>query len=548
MQMDAAGKRLAKMMRWRAHLPAFHPDNHGFCLMLQAVHHVQQYLLTFDAGRSCFEVTSCKMSCLVVLLPAAGERIQQLEAEVYGLMAAQQSQCMEAASAMGAAEEAGELDTFQFNGMQQGRAEMQAPGGLGAAGGSSKASLFGGGSLQLVPPTPMLQQLVQKQQHGAGEQHPAQQQQNSHSAAAAAAAAANDEDLLPGRLSFGGDGALIEPASSSGSPPIPPAAVEGMVDSPRLHRTFSGSLDKACNSPASTVSSKSLPAAALLMSQDIMDLDLVDDDLDLFVPKSPAVLRAADPMRLSMLRLSMRTDGLAASVTAAARAAAAADNAATEADGWGFSGAAVEQQPGSKGSPAGFSLPGLGQLAAGQTGDDTPPPHVGHGAAAQAAPAAVAAAAADSEGLGCEPADDMLIGSAAAGAAAAAGDDPFSAAASSLSKQAAAQSVVSVGISPLVIDATHLDPMGPVPGSDMSSAARPRRLTFAAAVCADSPSLAHDGYSPGTGSPSSSGGSVAQGCDSSTSSQQRPAETVQEQAQGQSLSLLRQRFAKLATG
>jgi hypothetical protein len=142
----------------------------------------------------------------------------------------------------------------------------------------------------------------------------------------------------------------------------------------------------------------------------------------------------------------------------------------------------------------------------------------------------------------------MLIGSAAAATGVEgrelADDEPCSAAASCLSEVAAAAQ--SVGVSPLVIEAAHLDPMGPVPGSDMSSAARPRRLTFAAAVSAGSPSLMH-GYSPGM-SPSSSGGSVVQGCDSAASSEQRPAVPAQEQATGQSLSLLRQRFAKLATG
>jgi hypothetical protein len=139
----------------------------------------------------------------------------------------------------------------------------------------------------------------------------------------------------------------------------------------------------------------------------------------------------------------------------------------------------------------------------------------------------------------------MLMGSVVAGAgveegAAAHSDELCSAAASRL--PAAAAAADGEGVSPLVIEAAHLDPMGPVPGSDMSSAARPRRLTFAAAVCADSPSLLQ-GYSPATSSPCSSGGSVAQGCDSAASSEQRPTKVPQEQTAGQSLSLLRQRFA-----
>ncbi|WIA28965.1 hypothetical protein OEZ86_011500 [Tetradesmus obliquus] len=109
---------------------------------------------------------------------------------------------------------------------------------------------------------------------------------------------------------------------------------------------------------------------------------------------------------------------------------------------------------------------------------------------------------------------------------------------------AAAAAAESEEVSPLVTEAAHLDPMGPVPGSDMSSAARPRRLTFAAAVHADSPSLLQ-GYSSDVGSPTSSGGSVAQGCDSAASSEQRPAVQAQEQAPGQLMSLLRQRFAKV---
>jgi hypothetical protein len=136
----------------------------------------------------------------------------------------------------------------------------------------------------------------------------------------------------------------------------------------------------------------------------------------------------------------------------------------------------------------------------------------------------------------------MLMGSAVA----AAGVEDGAAAAHIDELCSAAAAAGDDGVSPLVIEAAHLDPMGPVPGSDMSSAARPRRLTFAAAVCADSPSLLQ-GYSPATSSPCSSGGSVAQGCDSAASVEQRPITVPQEQAAGQSLSLLRQRFASLAT-
>lgn len=500
-----------------------------------------------------FSVAACKHSMTVCCCVAvAGKRIQQLEPQVYGLMAAQQDQCMEAASVMGAAEAAGQHDTFQFDSMQQGPAKGQA-GELGAGFGASRGSLFGGGSLQLVPPTPMLQQLVQKQHHGAAHQQAQQQQQQQEHCRSAAAAAAGTEELLPGRLSFGNDAVLAEPGSSSGSPPIPAATVAGLVDSPRLQRTCSSSssADRACDSPGSSVSSRSLPAAALLMSQDIMDLDLVDLDVDddLVQPNSPAGMRfASDPMRMSILRMSMPTAGLAAHVTAAARAATAAGSPAAEADVWRGSGAAAGQRAASGSSPLGFSLSGLGQLAAGEAEDDTPP-HVGHAATAHAAPTAAGVGASNDGptcGLADEDCDDMLLGSAAAGAVAAAEESVAAApavdAASSLS--AAAAAAESEEVSPLVTEAAHLDPMGPVPGSDMSSAARPRRLTFAAAVNADSPSLLQ-GYSSDVGSPTSSGGSVAQGCDSAASSEQRPAVQAQEQAPGQLMSLLRQRFAKV---
>jgi hypothetical protein len=484
---------------------------------------------------------------------AAGERIQQLEVEVFGLMAAQLEQC-EKAGAMESADAASQNNALRISGVQPGVGREQHA-EHGAAVAISKSSLFSSGSLQLVPPTPMLQQLLQRQQHGAASKHP-QQQQQMHSGANATAAGpvADDQELLPGRLSFGGDGALIEPASSGGSPPVPPAAVAGVVDSPRLQRacSSSSSLDRACDSPGSSVSSRSLPAAALLMSQDIMDLDLVDlgDVDDLFVARSPAVRRAVDPMQLSVLRLSVRNDGLAASMAAAARAVAAATD---EHDG---SRAALQQQHARGGSPAGFSLPGLGQLAAGQTGDDTPP-HVGHAAAAPAAAADTTAAAAEAQETSCEPEDkdddSMLMGSAVAAAgmeagvaAAAAHDEELCSAAAATLPAAAADGD---GVSPLVIEAAYLDAMGPVPGSDMSSAARPRRLTFAAAVCADSPSLLQ-GYSPAMSSPCSSGGSVAPGCDSAASSEQRPTIVPQEQVAGHAdaLLLLKQRFAKLATG
>lgn len=209
---------------------------------------------------------------LAFCLVAAAERIQQLEAELYSLMAAEEQRCLEAMAAA-AAGTAGAGDAFQFNPSQSStaaaralfnEADPSAAAVAAAAGGdapaASKGSLFNSSSLQLVPPTPMLQQLVQRHCNVDN------RQQSAAEAAAHAAWTADAYERAPD--------AADSPEGvreRSCSPPIPPAAEAGLVSSPRLDgigsRGESTADAASCSSTASSVSSKSMPAAALLMSQ-----------------------------------------------------------------------------------------------------------------------------------------------------------------------------------------------------------------------------------------------------------------------------------------
>ncbi|KAF8072833.1 zinc transporter [Scenedesmus sp. PABB004] len=359
----------------------------------------------------------------------AAERIKVLEQELFGIMADEERCCLEAVAASG-----------------QAPPEPHAP--VGGAGGT--ASLFGDGALQLVPPTPLLQQLVQKHR---GARQPEQ-----------------PPAVQPPPPPFG---AAAAPRSRSASPPLPPAAAEGCVDSPRQHARAGGS-PAAASPGGSSVSSAAMPACELLMSKEVMDLDLVDlDDDDDDHPGGAAHLGGA---------------GLAlGSSSPMRRGGGAAGGGAPRLS------LALLQGSLGDGEPA-FSLSGLG--GAGGCGDTPPQVGAGAGVASQAADEGAAEAADEAAEAGEQ-------GSPAGGAEALA------------------------------------DPLAPLSlsGSERLSSARPRRLTFAAAVSADSASLSL----AGGGSPPSPGSSEVSSCAGGAPA----AADAAAAGAGSQLSLLRQRFASV---
>lgn len=254
-----------------------------------------------------------------------------------------------------------------------------------------------------------------------------------------------------------------------------------------------------------------------------MDLDLIEDD-DLFVPTSPAVRAVEDPLRLSMLRLSIRTDSAAATIGRVAALAAAAAGPLQPAAGADVAGTSAGVVGGLTFSLP-VNLPGRPDLH----GDGTPP-HVG-----QAGPEAAVASGVG----GHEPAKH-------------AGNSPGQALEAAMHSTEECSTVASITASvapsgddhsPLVIGAAHLDPMAALPtGSERLSSARPRRLTFAAAVSADSSSMMGYGAAGQVHSPDSSdaGSHGTAGGDTAASSRQR--QQVPPHTGGQSMMLLRQRF------
>lgn len=366
------------------------------------------------------------------------------------------------------------------------------------------ASLFTSSNLPLVPPTPMLQQLVQK---GSTSRH------NDESAAAPS------RYSVPSLSCAGAD----EQSTSSSTPRLPAAVAVAANQS---------------TSPASSVSSAAMPAAALLMSQeyadelmnpDFIDLDLVDSDDDIYQPASPvsssqqtAGSGGFDPLRLSMLHVSF--GGRAATEAAqanqqeqGAKAESAVDLAVPSSPDLDFLG--TQQTAGLQ----------LGQFL--DSNDVDTPPHIG---AERQPSAAVPPAEWPQKGV---PAETIALVSTKM---------PIKAPGS----RACMASVVgdvddAHSVSPVTAEPTELlaDPMVPLsgPGSDCFSTARPRRLTFAAAVSGDACGSVAVGRRVGN----------YQSPASSEVSSESPAEghsTVAEQGLLQtqaslSLSLLRRRFA-----
>jgi hypothetical protein len=185
------------------------------------------------------------------------------------------------------------------------------PAAAAADWGHSGPGLFGGNHLQLVPPTPMLQQQLAKQQ--LRQQHLAASQQGQAHIGAL-------HPIIP---------PLLSPPLSHTTAASAAAAAAGQNEplSPVLLPEAGASPDLASppGSGLSSASSADRPAAELLMSRELMDLDLVDNELDelddggVFSTqqhtygaqagrgKSPA---GAGMERISYARFSLGTDGL----------------------------------------------------------------------------------------------------------------------------------------------------------------------------------------------------------------------------------------------
>lgn len=321
---------------------------------------------------------------------------------------------------------------------------------------TAPSSMFAPCGLQLVPPTPLLEQLVQAQQQRQQAQQQLQQeklsrQEETQQQARQQADSMDDEHgatVHPARQAALPSLALLTQqqcagsSSTSSSPEVPAAGALQVQESPRIMQR---------NRPAqsgrpSSMNSADAPAAALLMSADIMDLGLLDESSDggapagddgddahnVLSPGSPcratgrqhAVQSPANSaaLRLSLVRVSFAPEQLMLGAAAEGACGAAAAAAATEAG---------------EASQLSFRVPPLhagdgslhGAAAAGSAADDTPP-QVGQGSSGGG-----------EEQVECAP-DSMAT-------------------ASELS-------------APLM-------PPG-LPGSDCFSSARPRRLTFAAAA------------------------------------------------------------------
>lgn len=445
-----------------------------------------------------------------LLTVCAADRILKLEEELYGLIALERQAClaaMESVPLLPGAEE-----DFQLAPLQQQPAPPMTHG--------TSINLLEGGSLPLVPPTPMLQQLVHKSDTAS---HPPMCDLQS-------ARCQVEERGSPVGSHSHITTLLYEPSSSRGICPV-------VSNSPTYAEPVSS---------ASSVSSTALPAPELLLSKehadelmdpDIMDLDLVDSDDDIYKPSSPVIRnqRAGgdrfDPLRLSMPQASLRyrssilgeMEALVSETTAAAEqrenstAEAEDDLGVTQVD-------SLNQGQGSSVEHRGFCkslLPGS-QDCDGEFIATSPGSTVEEVAAADQI---------------IQPSDAAEREKTAADLAASAAADP---------QGEAAHAVASHSRSPPISqDSGFLafDPMAPASavGSDCFSSARPRRLTFAAAVSSDCGNATVCTQHGNISSPSSS--EVSTGSPDTKAETTAAAQPALGLQSGLSLSLLRQRFA-----
>lgn len=292
--------------------------------------------------------------------------MQQLEAELFSQYDQEAAQAQDAADALAAAA-AGQAAAADSGADTGGPATTtrdgapahthdhlpQQPSGMGY--GAAQGLFAGTNHLQLVPPTPMLQALAKQQrrqqhtaaveqqhvlgQSGSGSGHhsheaPTHESSSSHHLHLALELPA-DEPAAAGLA----DVAVAASGSSRGllfSPGGLLLAPEGGHSSPDLHEGDDDS--SAQHSPVSNASSSALPAAELLMSRELMDLDLVDDeapedqdDGGIFSTAQHTSLgghhrtggrrsagRHADMARISFARFSLGSDTLSPVLAAAA--------------------------------------------------------------------------------------------------------------------------------------------------------------------------------------------------------------------------------------
>lgn len=459
----------------------------------------------------------------------AAEHIQQLEEELYGLIALEEQACLAALEPAHT-----QFEFAQLTQQQPSAATAAAPALHGVP-----VSLFKTSNLPLVPTTPMLQQLVKPQKIG-------QQQQSA--ASPAAIDEAGSPHMVP-RLSFG-DSVVDQPSTCS-SPRVSAAAVAAQDD---------------VTSSTSTASSTAMPAAALLMSHEYADdedlknreyddldlVDLGDSDDDLVVPSHTVANKRLgglvdfDPMRMSTLHVF---GGRMAPETTPAPA----EPHCTDEDGQ------TTAQPSSTGIEMCFSWFGK-QPTAGQATDQSEadtPPHIG----ARHQPS--------TESLSSNPPPGAAVAPAGGGLGAAtdvAGVTAAEVLQQNLSSDSAGTTASRTStIGPMAADVTDsgsspspveqlgplADPMVPmsVPGSDCFSTARPRRLTFAAAVSNDrGRSVAGGNSSSKLLSPSGSLSEITSDSPEISASSGAVDRAPQLVAANDKMAALRQRFDKITLG
>jgi len=507
--------------------------------------------------------------------PAAA-RMQQLEGELAPLYEQQVAQAQLAAEAMAAAAAAADAEAaaasataehvHHIDGVAPAEYTAHASAAPISGYGASASGLFSGSHLQLVPPTPMLQQQVAKQQRRL--QHRAAEQQ-AHMGVSSTEASQQHmpahQHLLPlnlsGPLPHQGGAVEVAAAVSRGGgsdESLCPVLLPEAVNSPVLQ-------DSGPGSPLSTASSSALPAAELLMSRELMDLDLVDDD-DAEEEDDGGIFpqhimantgQARSPgcgVRISYARFSLGTDSLSPLLAGAARhqhqAPQQQDKAGWSQDlgdgGGGAAGAAgaaasassvCESAEGASAYWRGLSLSGKGPTAGvspsssshadldtlhPQDEQDTPKCDWTNtaGAAHHHQQHSPGGAASSAGGAGA---------AAAAAAAAAEGSES--------------------GKSPRTVGSGEQHGQLQQPGSaECLSSAKPRRLTFAAAASVDSRGstsmLAPHADTPLLDTGSSF--SISSGEDAGDDAQSAAANPLQQQqAASDTMAALRQRFAQM---
>lgn len=427
--------------------------------------------------------TTCLRVCLFVCRPrthtCTASRMHALEDQLSPLYEQQLRQAeLEAAAAEAVLLGAAEADAAS----PYSHAPVPSA-GAGDWAGRAGPGLFSSGShLQLIPPTPMLQQQVAKQQRRQ------QQQQQQTRAAGQQGPAPTAHDSLqqavpPLPLP------LLPPGQSSAVPPAAAAVPEEVVVSPVLLLPEAGASPEVDGSPASPVSSASSaeqPAAELLMSRELMDLDLVGDEegeeLDdggvfstaqhsSFGALGPAGRRGRSPGgaevgRISFARFSLGSDSLSPILAVAA----------------GGGGSLAGGTAGGDGDGCAPVLEPVGEDSASEGGESWRSFSLGGQPSQVSAPQG---ASNDTELLGAqqqEPRRDddtptVDWGNKQAGAGDGVGVLPPAGVVDSVDRSPSAQQPLAA------------DPIAPMSAesAECLSSAKPRRLTFAAAACTGGP-------------------------------------------------------------